>query len=246
MPHSRILILAGTGEARELANALHAKGVDVVTSFAGVTKDPLLPAGEIHVGGFGGTSGLLDFLASSQITSVIDATHPFAAQMSRQAHEACQHLQLSLMRLERSAWSPQDGDNWHQVQSAQEAAELLPGGARVFLTTGHKWLDVFLNRADLSGVVRTIEPPRTALPPHWTLLLDRPPHRLEDEMQLLTKEKITHLVSKNAGGAATAAKLEAARRTGCAVVMIARPSKPQCITVATVDEALLGIMGKPG
>ena len=246
MPHSRILILAGTGEARELANALHAKGVDVVTSFAGVTKDPLLPAGEIHVGGFGGTTGFVEYLAKSKFTSVVDATHPFAAQMSRQAHEACLQLHMPLLRLERPAWNPQTGDRWQHVTSIQEAADILPTDARVLLTTGHRGLEAFLDRADLSGVIRTIEPPKTALPPHWTLLLDRPPHRLDDEMRLLESAHITHLVCKNAGGAATAAKLEAARNAGVAVVIIARPEKPKCHVISSVAEALLGIMGKPG
>ena len=117
----RILILAGTAEARNLANALVALGVDVISSFAGVTQDPLLPVGRIHRGGFGGSEGLRDFLRAERISLVVDATHPFAAQMSAQASTACVAEHIRLMRLERPQWQAEQGDTW--ISAADMAME---------------------------------------------------------------------------------------------------------------------------
>lgn len=246
MPPERILILAGTAEARALANALVALGHDVISSFAGVTQEPLLPVGEIHRGGFGGAEGLAAFLLDNGITRVVDATHPFAAQMSAHAHAACAARSVPLLRLERPAWESQAGDSWLEVSSMGEAVERLPAGARLLVTTGRKGLQPLVKRPDLSGVIRTIEPPAEAMPQGWSLLLDRPPHTIDSELALMTRERVTCVLTKNAGGDATVAKLAAARQLGLTVVMIRRPFKPPCPTVASVAEALLGIMGKAG
>ena len=218
----------------------------MISSFAGVTKTPLLPQGQIHIGGFGGAEGLVAFLKAENITRLIDATHPFAAQMSAHAYAAAQALQLPLLRLERAAWQPQPGDKWISVQSMAEAAQRIPQSARALVTTGRKSLEYFFARDDLTGTIRTIEPLSTPLPPRWKLLLDRPPHTLESELDLMRREAITCLISKNAGGDATSAKLAAARELGLPVIMLARPGKPVCKTVSTVNEALLGISQRAG
>lgn len=246
MPPERILILAGTAEARNLANALVALGRDVISSFAGVTQEPLLPVGRIHRGGFGGVEGLAGFIRAEAVTRVVDATHPFAAQMSAHAHAACSALQVPLLRLERPAWQAQAGDNWTDVARMAEAVETIASGARVLVTTGRKGLLPLVMRPDLSGVIRTIEAVADPLPEGWTQVLDRPPHDLASELALMRRERITCLLSKNAGGASTVAKLEAARELSIPVIMITRPAKPACPTVASVAEALLGITGKAG
>jgi precorrin-6A/cobalt-precorrin-6A reductase len=244
--NDRILILAGTSDARLLANALAARGYDVTSSFAGVTAAPLLPMGQIHRGGFGGAEGFANFLSGGTFTRVVDATHSFAAQMSAHAHAACAALALPLSRLERPAWQPQPGDHWISVSNLAEAATYLAPGARVLLTTGHKGLDGFFVRADLTGLVRVIEEPSIAIPAGWILLRDRPPHSLENELDLFRREAVTALVSKNAGGDTTSAKLAAARQLGLPVIMVERPPKPPCPSFPDVAAALLGITGQAG
>ncbi len=246
MAAERVLVLAGTTEARDLANALVAVGVDVISSFAGVTQEPLLPVGRIVRGGFGGADGLVAFLRQERVKQVVDATHPFAAQMSSHAHAACASAGVALLRLERAPWAAQESDRWIHANDMAGAAARVPHGARVLVTTGRKGLQQLFARGDLSGVVRTIEPPDGALPAQWSLLQDRPPHALADELQLLQREGITCVMSKNAGGTATMAKVLAARQLGLPLVMISRPFKPPCTTVASVAEALLGITGRAG
>lgn len=239
MPRKRILVLGGTRDARQLADALVAEGHDVVTSLAGVTAEPVLPAGEVRIGGFGGVAGLKSYLADGQIGLVIDATHPFAARMSVQAHEACQSSHVPLLRLERPAWVAGDGDKWVEVRSTAEAAAMLPPGASVLLTTGRKDLEAFFSRSDISGIARMIEEPPLAAPARWRVLRERPPFTLASEARLLADNGITHLVTKNAGGTATGAKLVAARQAAIAVIMIARPAKPAAPSFAAIGNLMV-------
>ncbi len=237
----KILILGGTAEARELAQGLVARGHEVVTSLAGRTQEPRLPEGAVRMGGFGGIAGLCAFLRAERIDRLADATHPYAGQMSRHAVQAAQETRVPLVRLMRPAWEPQLGDNWTHVDTAAEAAAAVPRNSVVLLTTGHTGLEHFLERDDCRYVVRTIEAPATELPPHARLLQDRPPFPLDREMALMQEEAITHLVSKNSGGEQTAAKLEAARRLGIGVIMIARPFYPPAHEVGSVEAALAAL-----
>lgn len=236
MQARRILILGGTGEARALAALLAGEGHSVITSLAGVTENPLLPAGEVRRGGFGGVEGLVNFLRMEGIGVVVDATHPFAAQISANAHAACADAGLPLLRLERPAWQAGAGDHWTPVTSAAEAAATLPDGARVLLTIGRKDLAPFLARGGIGGVARMIEPPNCLLPAGWTLLLQRPPFAVAAEMQLMREHGVTWLVTKNAGGAETEAKLIAAQKLGLPVLMVQRPPKRGVQTFASVEE----------
>lgn len=237
MPGKRILILGGTGEARALANRLIDAGHGVVTSLAGVTQAPRLPEGEVRRGGFGGSEGLAAYMRGGGFQILIDATHPFAAQISRHAAAAAQACELPLYRLERPAWMAEEGDRWTGVADIAAAVAALPANARVFLTVGRKEAGAFLARADLAGIMRMIEAPKEELPPRWNLILGRPPFTIASEKELMTANRIGHLVGKNAGGEETRAKLIAARETKIPVVMIARPWKPEAILVESVDAA---------
>ena len=240
MPGRRILILGGTRDARDLAAALIAEGYDTITSLAGVTENPVLPPGPLRRGGFGGAEGLARFIREEAISVVADATHPFAAQMSRHAHKACSMTRRPLLRLERPAWEPEPDDNWLNVHSATEAAAALSSGARALVTIGRKEIGAFMERADISGIARMIEPPSSELSPNWTLVLERPPFTIQSESALITHHAITHLVTKNAGGVDTYAKLAAAREARLAVVMIARPEKPDVPAFSSVKDFIRG------
>ncbi len=230
---TRILILGGTRDAVELAGLLVAAGYDVVTSLAGVTTNPVVPPGRLRVGGFGGAEGLRRYVAEEGIAAVIDATHPFAAQISRHAAEA----QVPVLRLERRAWELEP--NWTLVRSADEAAAALPAGARALVTIGRKEVEVFFARSDISGVARMIEP--VSAPAHWNVLLERPPFTVEAERQLMAREAISHLVSKNAGGAQTFAKIVAAREINLPVIMVERPVKPAVQSFETASDLVASL-----
>ncbi|MDE2384682.1 MAG: cobalt-precorrin-6A reductase [Alphaproteobacteria bacterium] len=237
MQPERILILGGTGLARQAADALVARGAHVVTSLAGVTRTPHLPKGEIRTGGFGGAEGLATYLRNNAFDWVVDATHPFAAQMPVHAALACAAAGVRLLRLEAPAWIAQAGDDWRMAPTIAAAVLALPSQSKAAVTVGRKEIGIFFARADLSGIARMIEPPEQAVPPTWQLLLERPPFSLAAEVDLLRAGNIQFLVSKNAGGPRVA-KLDAAAALAIPVIMVQRPAKPVVPTAATVDELL--------
>jgi precorrin-6A/cobalt-precorrin-6A reductase len=220
----KLLILGGTSDAVVLAERLVALGHDVTSSLAGVTTSPILPIGKVRRGGFGGAEGLAKFLQEEGITLLIDATHPFAAQISSHAVEAASLANIPLLRLERPQWDVKP--DWVVAPNIASAVSALPRDARVFLTIGRKEIAPFVPRADLGGVMRMIEPPPVQLTPQWILLQRKPAVSLDEEVSLMRAHRITHLVSKNSGGPAHY-KLAAATELGVSVVMIARPVKPE-------------------
>lgn len=237
----KILILGGTGEARELAARLVALGHEVTTSLAGRTTSPLLPDGELRVGKFGGVPGLVGYLKAMRFDRLVDATHPYAGLISINAVAAAEQTGIPLVRCMRPAWVEPEGARWRHVRDLAQAAEALPALATVLVTTGHQELETLLARDDCRFVVRLIEPPTTPLPRHARLLLARPPYTLEQELRLFRDEAITHLVSKNSGGAQTAAKLDAARQSGAEVIMIDRPAYGPAREVGSVEAAVAAV-----
>lgn len=236
-----ILILGGTAEARQLAKRLLALGHAVTTSLAGRTSDPILPEGGLRMGKFGGVPGLAAYLRGARIERLVDATHPYAGQISINAVAAAQQSGVPLVRYMRPEWTQPPGANWITVANAAEAAAALPRQAEVLLTTGHTGLAQFMARDDCRFVVRTIEAPAQELPPHATLLQTRPPYGLAEEMALLKGRDITHLVTKNSGGGQTEAKLDAAQWLGVQVIMIARPPYGPANEAVSVDDAIAAL-----
>ncbi|MDP2622133.1 MAG: cobalt-precorrin-6A reductase [Hyphomicrobiales bacterium] len=235
-PDRKILILGGTGEGRLLAGLLHVeKNLKVITSLAGRTSAPELPAGEWRSGGFGGAEGLATYLMAEAISLVADATHPFAATMSRNAAEACRQVGIAYVRLERPAWRRARGDRWRPVESVAAAAAAIPARARALVTVGQRDIAAFFARADTRILARMIEPPQIPLPPHVDLLLARPPFSLDAELALFREHGTNVLVCRNSGGDATKAKLAATRELHLPVIMIERPEKPAAPSAATPE-----------
>ena len=233
-----MLILGGTAEARELAAALDAEGVRVVSSLAGRVSRPRLPAGELRIGGFGGVEGLAGWLRAQCVSAVVDATHPFAQRISQAATRACDEVGVELLRLERPGWRERPGDRWHWVDRLGAAAVIVPRlGRRVLLTTGRQGLGEFAAVESAWFLIRCVDPPAGPLPPQHELLLDRGPYELGAELELIDRHAIDLVVTKDSGGTHTGAKLDAARARGLPVVVVRRPPRPPVPTVPTVTEA---------
>ncbi|MFF1353349.1 cobalt-precorrin-6A reductase [Streptomyces sp. NPDC058297] len=237
-----VLILGGTTEARRLAQALTTghPGWRVTSSLAGRVARPVLPAGEVRTGGFGGADGLARALRELQVDALIDATHPFAGTISFHAAQAAATAHVPLLALRRPGWVPAPGDDWHGVASLEEAGRRLPTlGRRAFLTVGRLGLSAFADIGDVFCVVRSVDAPEPPLPPRSQVLLARGPFTLEGERALLREYGIDVLVTKDAGGEATAAKLVAAREAGIPVIVVERPAAPEGVTeVGSVAEAV--------
>ncbi|MER7491851.1 cobalt-precorrin-6A reductase [Streptomyces pharetrae] len=236
-----VLVLGGTTEARQLAAELAVRpGTRVTTSLAGRVTRPGAIAGDVRVGGFGGAEGLADWLRVHDVAAVVDATHPFAATITANAARATAATGRPLAVLRRPGWHPGPGDRWHPAGSLADAARLLPDlGRRVLLTTGRMDLAAFAHLDRLHFLVRSVEPAGPPVPPDMTQVLARGPFTVADELALLREHRIDVLVTKDSGGAATAAKLTAARELGLPVLVVRRPPPPDGVSVVPgVAEAL--------
>ncbi len=235
----RILLLGGTVEARRLAGRLAAMPeIRVITSLAGRTRTPMLPAGECRIGGFGGVDGLCAWLRAAGIDLVLDATHPFARRISAHALAACRRLGLPCLRLERPPWQPAAGDRWREVPDLDRALDLFPAsGRRVFAAVGRDRIPRLAERPECSFLLRAITPP-AALPANVEVVTGRPPYTVAGDRSLLARFGIDSLLVRNSGGAGAYPKLRAARELGLPVVMIARPPPLPGDRVTTVEAAV--------
>jgi precorrin-6A/cobalt-precorrin-6A reductase len=237
----RLLILGGTGDAVKLASlAMSIPGLEVITSLAGRTISPKALLGKVRVGGFGGESGLVEYLQVENIDLLIDATHPFAARISWNAAGAVARVGIPRLMLIRPAWERLPQDNWIEVESVEVAVMAIPATVeRIFLTIGRQQLATFAGLTDKWCLMRSIDPPDPSiLLPPGELLLDRGPFSLEQELQLLRDYWIDAIVSKNSGGAATYAKIIAARELGLPVIMVQRQIVPDGDVVGDVSGAI--------
>jgi len=237
---TKILILGGSAEATQLAQRLAELGFAAVFSYAGRVQALAPQPVPTRVGGFGGVAGLVTYLQDAQISHVIDATHPFAAQISQHAVTACTQLGLPLLAFTRPPWQPEAGDHWHPVANVATAVAALAGPAqRVFLALGRLQLPHFVAQPQHHYLLRLIEPLSTPLDvPHQHTVLARGPFALADELALLQAHRIERLVCKNSGGEGARAKLLAARQLQLPVLMIQRP-KPLPRTEVYTLEAVL-------
>jgi len=240
----RILMLGGTGEARALAVALDGTGrYETLLSLAGRTEKPSSQPVPLRIGGFGGAEGLAAFLRDGGFDLLIDATHPFAARISRSASEAAAATGIPAFALRRPEWMAEPGDRWTPVATIAEAIERLgPSPRRVFLAIGRQEAHRAEAAPQHSYLVRSVDPVEPPLVlPDVQLLLDRGPYDVASEVSLLRTHRIDALVTKNSGGSATYAKIQAARQLGIDVFMVARAPAATMETVATV-EAMLAVV----
>ncbi len=240
----QLLILGGTGDASTLAKkAASIADLNIILSLAGRTETARNSSSnntsiQTRIGGFGGIEGLIDYLQQNSINLIIDATHPFAAQISHHGAEAARICKIPYLMLDRPQWEKERGDNWIEVETIAEATKILPNVAkRVFLTIGRQELAAFAHFQDIWFLMRSIEPPQPPIP-QGKIILHQAPFYPEAEKKLLIEYQIGAIVSKNSGGEATYAKIIAAREIGIPIVMTKRPSLPKVERISSVEEAL--------
>ncbi|MGJ9411708.1 cobalt-precorrin-6A reductase [Aeromicrobium sp. CF4.19] len=235
-----ILVLGGTGEARELARLLQESGVRFESSLAGRVARPRMPEGAVRIGGFGGVDGLRAHLRNAGVTAVVDATHPFAAGITRNAAVACAAEGVPLLRLERPGWTEhQAAASWHWVDDHAAAALAAAAlGSRPFLTVGRQSLARFTGPlGESDALVRVVDAPDVELPPRWTVLHSRGPYDAASERELMDRHGVDVVVTKDSGGKHTVAKLDVAARLDVPVVVVSRPPSPAGIATTPDVEA---------
>lgn len=223
-----LLVLGGTSEATTLCQSARDAGVQGIVSLAGRVKQPVPQALPMRVGGFGGAAGLAAFLRAERITHVVDATHPFADQMSRNAVQACADAAVPLIAFTRAPWTAQPGDDWRHVPDIAGAIAALKGeGKRVMLAVGRMHLEAFAPNQQHYYLLRLVDAPEEALPfRNHDVVVARGPFSYDDDMALMRAHRIELVVAKNAGGSGARAKIDAARALAVPVILIDRPDLP--------------------
>lgn len=222
-----LLLLAGTGEARQISWELADYHPPIIASLAGATRAPADLPVATRVGGFGGEAGFRDFLDRFDISAVIDATHPFADRITQRTARVCADLGVPYLLFRRPPWVPEAGDNWRMIAREEDAAQHIPEGATVFLGTGRQTLERFANLEGRRVICRQIDPPTAPFPfDGGEFLIGRPPFSVSREIELFEALGVDWLVVKNAGGDLSRSKLDAARQLKIPVLMLARPPVP--------------------
>lgn len=239
-----LLVLGGTTEATALAQRLADQGIGAVFSYAGRVARPKRQPLPTRVGGFGGVAGLVDYINVKNVTHVIDATHPFASGMSWNAARACAETGTPLLALTRPAWARQDGDIWRVVADMDGAVAALAGPSRrVMLAIGRMHLEAFSSQPQHHYLLRLIDAPETPVPlPDTEIVIAQGPFTYADDLALMQRHGIEVVVSKNAGGSAARAKIDAARDLGLQVIMIDRPALPKRRETGDIDAVLRWIV----
>ncbi|WP_314945051.1 cobalt-precorrin-6A reductase [Bradyrhizobium cosmicum] len=236
---NRALILGGTADASLLAAEIARAHVEAVYSYGGRTRAPSDQPLPTRIGGFGGVSGLADYIRREGITHVIDATHPFAAEMSRNAIEACAEAGTPLIALERAPWTKAPGDNWIEVADVNAAVAALPDApAKVFLAIGRQHIAPFASKPQHTYTLRFVDPPEAPLPFAAEVIVSRGPFTLEAELDMMRMRGIARIVARNSGGDGARAKIDAARALSLPVIMISRPKLPERLRVESVAEIM--------
>jgi precorrin-6A/cobalt-precorrin-6A reductase len=238
---SRILILGGTTEARELAGRLAGRaGLDIVVSLAGRTKSPAPQPARLRTGGFGGAGGLADYLVTEKIDALIDATHPYANIISVNASAAARRAGVPLIALRRPPWAAIDGDRWKETADVRAAVRAFADRPRrIFVTLGRNELGALADAPQHFYLIRSVDPVEPPLPlPHAVYVTARGPFSEADDRALMRRHSIDAVIAKNSGGAATYGKIAAARALGIEVIMLRRPPAADAQAVETVEAAI--------
>ena len=210
-------------------------GLSATLSYAGRVARPRAQPIPLRVGGFGGPEGLAGYLAAQGVTHLVDATHPFAAQMSRNAVAAAAQAGIPLAALTRPPWAPGPGDRWQRVADIPGAVAVLAvPPRRVMLAVGRMHLAAFAAQPQHRYLLRLVDRPEGALPlPDAEVVVDRGPFTEAGDRALMARHGIELVVAKNAGGDGARAKIDAARALGLPVLMIDRPALPPRTELAT-------------
>ena len=227
-PFMKILVLAGTSNARQLCQQLNEiQGLHIIASLRDDPYYSEYPV-QLRTGGFGGIEGIVSYIRMNAIDILIDATHPFASQIKLNAIQAANKLGIELLVLKRPLWQPTPECQWISTSTLLGACELIPKGSRVLAAIGHKNLfhhfPTITSRLATSKVfLRTMSPIFDHLPSHWEAIQYRPPISVNSELKLFDQYRISCLLCRNSGGVSGHHKLTAASQLGLQIFMVNPP-----------------------
>ena len=248
---SEILIFAGTTEGRLLAEFLSRQKVPayvcVATEYGGqlLEENEYLQVSHIRLD----ESQMKQLICERGIHLTIDATHPYAVEVSANIRSACEAAGCEYMRLLRSSVHTGSEVEMICVESVEEAAEFLKTTeGNILVTTGSKELHKYTVIPDFeervfARVLSTPEVAKSCSELGFTgkhLICMQGPFSEELNTALLKQFHARWMVTKEAGkNGGYEEKIRAARNAGARVVLIGRPVKEQGLSLEEVKCALI-------
>lgn len=241
----KILLFGGTGEGRALAEWMLSRGLDATVCVATEYGETLLPDGmKVHVGRL--NAGEMETLMADGYTLVIDATHPYAVEVTKNIRAAADRADLPCLRLLRQSDGEDGCRKVPDVAAAADLLEKLPGN--VLLTTGSKELDHFARPGLRERCFPRVLPMADSLErclalgfPPKNIICMQGPFTKEMNVATLHQFHIDTLVTKDTGGyGGFQAKAEAAKEAGCALLVVERPQTETGLTLEEIQRQLLG------
>ena len=231
----RILIFSGTTEGRELAEWLDSQGVmvhvRVATEYGAVVMEPSANI-DVRVGSCGGADGIAGVIDELSIGIVVDATHPYALNITRHIREACERTGAEYIRLKRPD-SEGDTDGVVRFDTLEDAVEYLRGTeGRILASTGSNELSLYTRIPDytervVARVLSTVESVQKCAALGFegrNLICAQGPFSEEMNVAMLKQVDARFMVTKDSGDAGGfVEKVRAARGAGATLVVINRP-----------------------
>lgn len=236
----KVLLLAGSFEARRVAEALSARGL-VYDAWLNEPPRGAAPMPQIPLlRQFASAEQMQQAIAQGGYGAVLDASHVFDRSVTQMAFAAARRLGLPYLRLERPAWEIAGHARWRQAADVAQANAMIMPGQRVFCATGWDSLPDFAAFAGEKLLLRqTRRHARPAPLPHVELVFGDPPFTAAQEQALFARLRVDVLICRNLGGAASRPKLDAAEALDLEVILVARPEAPEGLPqVAGIDAAL--------
>ncbi len=236
----RILLVAGSWEARQIASGLtRVPGLSVIASVPRAEPRPVALGVATRIGSFEAVGNLETWMTAERISAVIDAGHPFDVDESANIEKAARALQIDYVRFLRPGWLPEEGDDWTFANDPADVVRHVPDGNTVFIATGWQDLSAFSDLAGRTVYARVTGRAARSFPFKMGRYIHGiPPFSIESEIAVFERLGVGWLVARNSGSLRNKSKLEAARFLGIKVAMIRRPPQPPGLKVDTVAEVL--------
>jgi len=134
----KLLVLAGTEDGRELADALSRRGHDIlVSALTSYGADLALEQGLNVRSGAMDVQTLIDLVVEGEFVAIVDATHPYAVRVKEMAKTVCEELAIPYLPWQRSSLELDSNDQIHWAENISTAALIAAElGDRILLTTG--------------------------------------------------------------------------------------------------------------
>ncbi|MFN3467395.1 MAG: precorrin-6A reductase [Candidatus Brocadiales bacterium] len=245
-----IMVMSGTVDGRELVQELARQGKKLLTTVATAYGSALyedMGLSDLCVEGRMDKAGLIKFIEENGIDTIIDATHPYAKEASKNAMEACKTKGVRYIRFERDSTQLPKSPLLHTVKDLEDAVELASTlGKRILVTTGYNSISSFIRlRYKNDLVVRILPVPehiqgciKLGIPP-WNIHALQGPFSKEFNRATIKEFNIDVVVTKDGGKEAkTLEKIEACLEEGIPIVVIQRPSLDYPLVCSSIKEVM--------